>query len=88
MSFNTYSLGNWELLKACMAREWLLMKRNSFVHVFKSTQVMDRVTSNFCVITYLTILQTANISHLNLFTTAYVRRNGHDDSVYTLTDEH
>ena len=41
LSFDTYSLSNWELLKACMAREWLLIKRNSFVHVFKSTQVMD-----------------------------------------------
>ena len=41
LSFDTYSLSNWELFKACMAREWLLIKRNSFVHVFKSTQVMD-----------------------------------------------
>ncbi|KAK4849605.1 hypothetical protein QYF36_026489 [Acer negundo] len=30
----------WELLKACLAREWLLMKRNSFVHVFKSAQLV------------------------------------------------
>lgn len=41
LSFNIYSLRKWELLKACTAREWLLMKRNSFVHVFKSAQVMD-----------------------------------------------
>ncbi|GMJ09284.1 polar auxin transport inhibitor sensitive 1, PLEIOTROPIC DRUG RESISTANCE 9 [Hibiscus trionum] len=40
LSFNIYSLGKWELLKACMAREWLLMKRNSFVHVFKSSQLI------------------------------------------------
>ncbi|KAK3022678.1 hypothetical protein RJ639_047594 [Escallonia herrerae] len=40
MSFNIYSLRKWELFKACMAREWLLMKRNSFVHVFKSTQLV------------------------------------------------
>ncbi|KAK9035696.1 hypothetical protein V6N11_077729 [Hibiscus sabdariffa] len=40
LSFNTYSLGKWELLKACMAREWLLMKRNSFVYVFKSSQLI------------------------------------------------
>lgn len=39
LSFNVYSLRKWELFKACMAREWLLMKRNSFVHVFKSAQV-------------------------------------------------
>ncbi|KAF3592277.1 hypothetical protein DY000_02026553 [Brassica cretica] len=31
-----YSLRNWEMLKACSRREFLLMKRNSFVYVFKS----------------------------------------------------
>uniref|UniRef100_A0A0D2ZSG0 ABC transporter domain-containing protein n=1 Tax=Brassica oleracea var. oleracea TaxID=109376 RepID=A0A0D2ZSG0_BRAOL len=31
-----YSLSNWEMLKACSRREFLLMKRNSFVYVFKS----------------------------------------------------
>lgn len=40
--FKKYSLTKWELFKACMMREILLMKRNSFVYVFKSTQV-------FCV---------------------------------------
>lgn len=40
LSFNFYSLRKWELLKACTGREWLLMKRNSFVHVSKTAQVM------------------------------------------------
>ncbi|KAK2970232.1 hypothetical protein RJ640_021668 [Escallonia rubra] len=40
LSINIYSVRKWELLKACMAREWLLMKRNSFVHVFKSAQLV------------------------------------------------
>ncbi|XAR61468.1 Sulfate-transporting ATPase [Bertholletia excelsa] len=40
LSFNIYSLRKWELLKACMSREWLLMKRNSFVHVFRSAQLV------------------------------------------------
>jgi hypothetical protein len=40
LSFDTYSLRKWELFKACMSREWLLMKRNSFVHVFKSAQLV------------------------------------------------
>ncbi|KAK5783684.1 hypothetical protein PVK06_038197 [Gossypium arboreum] len=40
LSFNMYSMGKWELLKTCMAREWLLMKRNSFVHIFKSSQLV------------------------------------------------
>lgn len=40
LSFQTYSLRKWELLKACMEREWILMKRNRFLHVFKSAQVI------------------------------------------------
>ncbi|KAJ4721728.1 Pleiotropic drug resistance ABC transporter [Melia azedarach] len=39
LSFNTYSVSRWELLKACMSRELLLMKRNSFVYVFKTSQL-------------------------------------------------
>ncbi|PPD88650.1 hypothetical protein GOBAR_DD14392 [Gossypium barbadense] len=40
LSFNIYSLGKWELLKTCMAREWLLIKRNSFVYVSKTLQLV------------------------------------------------
>ncbi|XP_017629873.2 pleiotropic drug resistance protein 3-like isoform X2 [Gossypium arboreum] len=40
LSFNLYSLGKWELLKTCMAREWLLIKRNSFVYVSKTSQLV------------------------------------------------
>ncbi|XP_019426186.1 PREDICTED: pleiotropic drug resistance protein 1-like isoform X2 [Lupinus angustifolius] len=34
-----YGVGNLELLKACLSREYLLMKRNSFVHIFKLCQL-------------------------------------------------
>ncbi|KAG6497045.1 hypothetical protein ZIOFF_044931 [Zingiber officinale] len=34
-----YGISKWELLKACLSREWLLMKRNSFLYVFKTTQI-------------------------------------------------
>ncbi|XP_012089672.2 pleiotropic drug resistance protein 2 [Jatropha curcas] len=34
-----YGISNWELFKACFARELLLMKRNSFVYIFKTTQI-------------------------------------------------
>ena len=34
-----YGVGKMELLKACLSREYLLMKRNSFVYIFKSSQV-------------------------------------------------
>lgn len=37
LSFNANAyVGNWEVFQVCMAREWLLMKRNSFIHAFKS----------------------------------------------------
>ncbi|MBA0638466.1 hypothetical protein Godav_029406, partial [Gossypium davidsonii] len=34
-----YGVGKWELLKACIAREFLLMRRNSFVYIFKCIQL-------------------------------------------------
>nr|XP_011459272.1 PREDICTED: pleiotropic drug resistance protein 2-like [Fragaria vesca subsp. vesca] len=34
-----YRISNWELFRACFSREWLLMKRNSFVYIFKTTQI-------------------------------------------------
>ena len=34
-----YGVNKKELLKACISREYLLMKRNSFVYVFKMSQV-------------------------------------------------
>ncbi|EXB80290.1 Pleiotropic drug resistance protein 3 [Morus notabilis] len=40
LSFQKYSLPKWELLKACSRREFLLMKRNSFIYVFKSIQLV------------------------------------------------
>lgn len=34
-----YSVSKWEIFKACMSRELLLLKRNSIFYVFKITQV-------------------------------------------------
>ncbi|RHN48292.1 putative iron-chelate-transporting ATPase [Medicago truncatula] len=34
-----YGVGKWELFKACLSREYLLMKRNSFVYIFKIFQL-------------------------------------------------
>jgi hypothetical protein len=39
LSFNIYSLSKMDLLKACFARELLLMKRNAFLHITKTIQV-------------------------------------------------
>ncbi|KAK0591339.1 hypothetical protein LWI29_000215 [Acer saccharum] len=40
LSSSVYSISRWNLFKACMSRELLLMKRNSFVYVFKTTQLI------------------------------------------------
>ncbi|CAI9273161.1 unnamed protein product [Lactuca saligna] len=42
-----YGISNMELLKANLAREWLLMKRNAFLYIFKTTQItiMSVITS-------------------------------------------
>lgn len=39
LSTKKYGVSTKELLKACTSREYLLMKRNSFVYIFKMTQV-------------------------------------------------
>ncbi|XP_047316976.1 ABC transporter G family member 35-like [Impatiens glandulifera] len=38
--FNRYSVPKMELLKACFDKEWLLIKRNSFIYVFKTVQII------------------------------------------------
>ncbi|KAH7866893.1 hypothetical protein Vadar_026399 [Vaccinium darrowii] len=38
--FTKYSVPKLELLKASFAKEWLLIKRNSFVYVFKAVQII------------------------------------------------
>ncbi|KAF6166044.1 hypothetical protein GIB67_012941 [Kingdonia uniflora] len=44
-----YGISNMELFRACFAREWLLMKRNSFVYIFKTTQLTIMSTIAFTV---------------------------------------
>ncbi|XP_062172265.1 pleiotropic drug resistance protein 2-like isoform X2 [Alnus glutinosa] len=39
-----YGISNMELFKACLSREWLLMKRNSFIHIFKTIQITIMAT--------------------------------------------
>lgn len=38
--YDKYSVSTKELLKACFDKEWLLIKRNSFVYVFKTVQII------------------------------------------------
>ncbi|RDX62153.1 ABC transporter G family member 34, partial [Mucuna pruriens] len=36
---NKYGKSNWEILKACFSREWLLMRRELFVYVYRIVQL-------------------------------------------------
>ncbi|KAI3445471.1 hypothetical protein Pfo_002136 [Paulownia fortunei] len=49
ISFSMYSLSKWTLFRACMSREFLLMKRNSFVYMFKSVQLVIIATITMTV---------------------------------------
>ncbi|KAL5579869.1 hypothetical protein UlMin_012311 [Ulmus minor] len=44
-----YGISNWELFRACFSREWLLMKRNSFVYIFKAFQIVVMAIIAFTV---------------------------------------
>ncbi|KAK7396652.1 hypothetical protein VNO78_17807 [Psophocarpus tetragonolobus] len=48
-----YGITNYELLKACFSREWLLMKRSSFVYIFKTSQI-----TIISIITFTVFLRT------------------------------
>jgi hypothetical protein len=41
LTFDRYGVSNMELFKANFSKEFLLMKRQSFVHIFKSCQVTN-----------------------------------------------
>ncbi|CAK9136210.1 unnamed protein product [Ilex paraguariensis] len=40
ISFSVYSLSKWTLFCGCMSRELLLMRRNSFIYIFKTSQLV------------------------------------------------
>ncbi|KAE8705164.1 Pleiotropic drug resistance protein 12 [Hibiscus syriacus] len=40
LAFQKYSVSKMELLKTCWDKEWLLIKRNSFIYVFKTVQIV------------------------------------------------
>ncbi|XP_061340266.1 ABC transporter G family member 39-like isoform X2 [Gastrolobium bilobum] len=50
---NKYGISNWELLKACFSREWLFIKRDIFVYIFKTTEI-----TVMSIITFTVFLKT------------------------------
>lgn len=71
ITFQAYSLPKWELFKTCISREFLLMKRNSFVYVFKSLQVRQNIFILFQLVwlfvrkTKVTYLSSSSFLHLS-----------------------
>ncbi|KAG5525542.1 hypothetical protein RHGRI_031996 [Rhododendron griersonianum] len=56
--FGMYSLSKWVLFRACMSREWLLMRRNSFVYVFKSIQASYNIPNSLQLVIIASISMT------------------------------
>ncbi|KAJ4976200.1 hypothetical protein NE237_001306 [Protea cynaroides] len=65
LSFSLYSLSKWELFKACMGREYLLMRRNSFVYVFKSTQIF--IIASITMTVFLRTRMAVDSAHANYY---------------------
>ncbi|XP_068660503.1 pleiotropic drug resistance protein 3-like [Aristolochia californica] len=63
--FSVYSLSKWQLFKACMTREWLLMKRNSFVYIFKSFQLI--IVATITMTTFLRTRMSVDLEHANYY---------------------
>ncbi|KAM1961523.1 hypothetical protein ACFX16_021942 [Malus domestica] len=65
LSFRKYSLPKWELFKSCTRREFLLMKRNSFIYVFKSVQLV--IISSITMTVFLRTRMAIDLIHANYY---------------------
>ncbi|XP_057469929.1 pleiotropic drug resistance protein 3-like isoform X1 [Actinidia eriantha] len=65
ISCSMYSLSKWALFRACMSREYLLMRRNSFVYVFKSIQMV--ILASIAMTVYLRTRMGVDIIHANYY---------------------
>ncbi|KAL0412870.1 UNVERIFIED_CONTAM: Pleiotropic drug resistance protein 3 [Sesamum radiatum] len=63
INFSMYSLPKWALFKACMSREFLLMKRNSFIYIFKSVQLI--IMATFTMTVFLRTQMGTDLVHAN-----------------------
>ncbi|KAL5564644.1 hypothetical protein UlMin_027808 [Ulmus minor] len=63
LSFSKYSLTKWELFKICARREFLLMKRNSFIYIFKSIQLL--IIASIAMTVFLRTRMTVDKIHAN-----------------------
>ncbi|XP_020575759.1 pleiotropic drug resistance protein 3-like [Phalaenopsis equestris] len=64
-TFSTRSTKKWELLGTCMARELLIMKRNSFVHMFKTAQLI--ILAVITITVFLHTQMTVDLVHASYY---------------------
>lgn len=77
LSTSNYGVSMKELLKACMSRELLLMKRNSFVYAFRAFQVCNI----FCTAQGHKSIDAVIKTHSDFVLAAHDHGNYHDDSI-------
>lgn len=66
ISFEEYSMSKWSLFKTCLSREYLLMKRNSFVYIFKAVQLC--IIASIAMTVFLrTKMDKIDLVHANYF---------------------
>ncbi|KAL6560638.1 drug-responsive transcription factor pdr3 [Orobanche gracilis] len=65
IGFCKYSLPRWSLFKACMSREYLLFKRNSFVYIFKAFQFV--LIASIAMTVFLRTQLGVDIIHANSY---------------------
>ncbi|KAL4636638.1 hypothetical protein ACB092_03G023300 [Castanea dentata] len=65
LSFSVYSLSKWEPFRICASREYLLMKRNSFIYIFKTTQLV--ITACITMTVFLRTRMDIDILHANYY---------------------
>ncbi|KAH7833592.1 hypothetical protein Vadar_007950 [Vaccinium darrowii] len=65
ISFCKYSLSKWELFRACMSREYLLMRRNSFIYFFKTIQLL--ITAFIAMTVFLRTRMGVDVIHANSY---------------------
>ncbi|XP_073149762.1 pleiotropic drug resistance protein 3-like [Henckelia pumila] len=65
ISFSKYSLSKWTLFRACLSREYLLMKRNSFIYVFKAVQLI--VIASVTMTVFLRTQMRVDLVHANSY---------------------
>ncbi|KAH7832973.1 hypothetical protein Vadar_001925 [Vaccinium darrowii] len=65
ISFSKYALSKWALFRACMSREYLLMRRNSFIYVFKSVQLI--IAASMTMTVFLRTRMGVDVIHANFY---------------------